>query len=352
MAEQCQAEPSDAQLGPCAIKPAVLQAGGHQDRVSIHLADPTKIIKKTLKTESNFYQSLVHRLEATWSGWRPKFFGTLNSSSECPDHQNETFIILENLTLRRSTPIAAGTQPGQTTVEGREEHENERGGNYELFKHPNVIDIKLGQRLYDDVASPEKTERMIKAGLETTSAKFGIRLTGAQLWDHIKGDYVQIPKSFGKSIDPNGSDLDLRFNSLFPIRPDSNPNASVTERVTTPGIRNEKLTYSAGSIPPRLMKQIIDRSIIPKITRIISHLSSFHWRIYGSSLLIVFETDLSTLRDALSSHSDSVIESLSTVKLIDFAHVHLADSPDLGLLKGLQSTLDLFEQLSSQLESA
>jgi inositol-polyphosphate multikinase len=46
---------------------------------------------------------------------------------------------------------------------------------------PNILDIKLGTRLYDDEASEEKRARMIKKAEETTSFETGVRLTGFQV---------------------------------------------------------------------------------------------------------------------------------------------------------------------------
>jgi len=320
---------------PSTTTAGIPQAGGHQDQISSDSSQPGKIIKKTTPKELEFYNTLVKQLEhpflpadqTPWSEWRPQFFGSLD------DHDDETdervSIILENLTFKRSTR----DQPGVKE---------------QLFKHPNVIDIKLGQRLYDDQAPREKQERMIKASLETTSAKFGIRLTGAQIWDNVKGEYSSIPKSVGKSIKPDGSDLQVNFNTFFPISDDQQKGSP------------EELSYSAGGLPSKLLKQIIDQSIIPKIQKILTYLSSFNWRIYGASLLIVFEAHLITLNTILSSspsHSfdhphDLIAQDMATVKVIDFAHVQLADSPDPGLLKGIQSTLDLFNQLSLQLGSS
>jgi len=49
------------------------------------------------------------------------------------------------------------------------------------FSKPNILDIKLGTRLYDDDASEEKKARMIKTAAATTSLTTGIRLTGFQV---------------------------------------------------------------------------------------------------------------------------------------------------------------------------
>jgi 1D-myo-inositol-tetrakisphosphate 5-kinase/inositol-polyphosphate multikinase len=49
------------------------------------------------------------------------------------------------------------------------------------FLQPNILDIKLGTVLYDETASPEKVERMLKAAKATTSLETGVRLTGFQV---------------------------------------------------------------------------------------------------------------------------------------------------------------------------
>ncbi|KAI9613296.1 hypothetical protein KEM48_003805 [Puccinia striiformis f. sp. tritici PST-130] len=206
----------------------VAQAGGHPDLVSIDSAKPHQLIKQTTKNELEFYRSIVNQLEykrlstdlKPWSDWRPNFY------------DNEASIVLENLTYQRPTPKT------------------------ELFSHPNVIDIKLGQRLYDDHATPEKQERMNKAALETTSAQWGY------IWDHSKGIYLNIPKSFGKSVKPDGSDLQNSFNKLFPD----------LRFEPTPG----RTGISTGSLSSEILKNIIDQSIIPQIIKIqpISHHSN------------------------------------------------------------------------------
>ena len=49
------------------------------------------------------------------------------------------------------------------------------------FTKPNILDIKLGTRLYDENASPEKKQRMIQTAMKTTSLETGIRMTGFQV---------------------------------------------------------------------------------------------------------------------------------------------------------------------------
>lgn len=49
------------------------------------------------------------------------------------------------------------------------------------FSKPNILDIKLGTKLYDNEATEEKKARMIKTAKETTSLETGVRLTGFQV---------------------------------------------------------------------------------------------------------------------------------------------------------------------------
>jgi inositol-polyphosphate multikinase len=49
------------------------------------------------------------------------------------------------------------------------------------FKKPNILDIKLGTILYEDAASEEKKQRMIKTAKETTSLETGVRITGFEV---------------------------------------------------------------------------------------------------------------------------------------------------------------------------
>lgn len=50
------------------------------------------------------------------------------------------------------------------------------------FKRPNVIDVKLGSRLWADDAVPDKRARLDKVSRETTSASLGFRIAGMKVW--------------------------------------------------------------------------------------------------------------------------------------------------------------------------
>ena len=50
------------------------------------------------------------------------------------------------------------------------------------FARPNILDIKLGARLWADDASPEKRARLDKVAAETTSSSLGFRIAGMRVW--------------------------------------------------------------------------------------------------------------------------------------------------------------------------
>ena len=49
------------------------------------------------------------------------------------------------------------------------------------FLRPNILDIKLGTKLYDADATAEKRQRMDESARATTSALTGMRFTGFQV---------------------------------------------------------------------------------------------------------------------------------------------------------------------------
>lgn len=49
------------------------------------------------------------------------------------------------------------------------------------MEQPCIMDMKIGRRLYDDDATPEKTERMIKKSATSTSGSVGFRISGMRV---------------------------------------------------------------------------------------------------------------------------------------------------------------------------
>ncbi|TFK46382.1 SAICAR synthase-like protein [Heliocybe sulcata] len=228
------------------------QVGGHPGVLTV--ADDSLIIKPTLPGELHFYQNVLPTTEFDkLRDWIPKFVGTLTRSSEtneagdlvvkpeAPSDEKE-WIVLENVS-----------------------------GN---FAKPSIVDLKLGTILYDDSASPDKKERMIKTAAATTSLTTGVRVTGFQVFDSVSFGMIKTEKTYGKSIKPE--DLPDAFRLIFPVM--SSPCAMEPSPDATP---------DPGLPAPTLLRILL--SLKTDVTQIRAAVASVEMRMVGGSLLIVYE---------------------------------------------------------------
>ncbi|TFK46404.1 SAICAR synthase-like protein [Heliocybe sulcata] len=228
------------------------QVGGHPGVLTV--ADDSLIIKPTLPGELHFYQDVLPTTEFDkLRDWIPKFVGTLTRSGEtneagdlvvkpeAPSDEKE-WIVLENVS-----------------------------GN---FTKPSIVDLKLGTILYDDSASPDKKERMIKSAAATTSLTTGVRVTGFQVFDSATFGMIKTEKAYGKSIKPE--DLPDAFRRIFPVM--SSPCATEPSPDATP---------DPGLPAPTLLRILL--SLRTDVTQIRAAVESVEMRMVGGSLLIVYE---------------------------------------------------------------
>lgn len=162
-----------------------------------------------------------------------------------------------------------------------------------------------------------------------------------------------IPKSYGKTI--TASHLPEGMAKFFAATDlaDSPPNG--------PGVRKDLL------IP-------IVKGVIDLVTEIRDAVAETEMRMVAGSLLIIWEGDESALESALDRKMDEAMnakaqalpksKSVSTrsdlssptppylVRLIDFAHTHAVpgQGPDEGALKGIDTSLRLFQSRLAELQ--
>ncbi|OAV99161.1 hypothetical protein PTTG_06156 [Puccinia triticina 1-1 BBBD Race 1] len=297
-----------------------LQAGGHQNAVKLYQNDPTKIIKDTYMREVLFYQKLAHKLDNTlaipWGGWKPYYYGW-EELSGTKNNGELARIILENLT------------PGTSSTE-YDPHSN-------YFWHPNVLDIKLGKQLASETADPVKKARKEAMSRKTTSGTFGMRLTGAAIWDNQNLGYIKKDKKYGQDARVDGSDLEEIFNTQFPIHHRRRKN-----------VVRSTLTYSSGGLSPRMMQMVLN-SLIPQVEKLLKHVSEFKWSSPATSVLIIYEGDARRLKKVIQS-TNQILPKISDVRLIDFAYATEATKVDEGLVFGLKNTLGHLEKLRRNIE--
>ncbi|KAG8925781.1 hypothetical protein FRC02_009432 [Tulasnella sp. 418] len=301
-----------------ATVPLSSQVGGHAGVLASE--DGSLVIKACLPAERDFYQILSSN--PTLEGLRPHvptFYGTLKLEGKVEGTAAEKI----------------GEAKGEDLV-GNLSHK---------FKKPNILDIKLGTVLYDESANEEKRARMIKTAAETTSLETGVRLTGFQVYDAKSDTFVNTPKSYGKSIKP--SDLPGGIAKFFP-------------------------TASEGGVEAKLLVPVV-KGVHSEIAQIRDVLKGIELRMVGGSLLIVWEGEAATLREAIdkagstnadnnkpeaeddedSDTSTAGVGPPLIVKLIDFAHTRLVpgEGPDEGVLLGLETTLKLLEGRIKEVEA-
>ncbi|KZT24103.1 SAICAR synthase-like protein [Neolentinus lepideus HHB14362 ss-1] len=228
------------------------QVGGHPGVLTV--ADDSLIIKPTLPEEFYFYQNVLTTSEFDkLRNWVPRFVGTLTHSGEA----NETGEVV----LKSDTPSNDKEWIVLENVAAN-------------FTKPNIADFKLGTILYDDSASPEKKERMIKSAAETTSLTTGVRVTGFQIFDSATFQTIKTQKAYGKSI--KSEELPEAFRQIFPVMSSSSPAEPSPDATPNPGLP-----------APALLRILL--SLKTDIVQIREAAASIEMRMVGGSLLIVYE---------------------------------------------------------------
>lgn len=168
------------------------------------------------------------------------------------------------------------------------------------YKRANVMDLKIGQRTWDPEASEDKKQREITK--YPPQSEVGFRFTGLRVWNEEKQDYDRTTREwcFSRKVD----EIEEGLAMFFPER--------IRDRL------------------PLLLRRLreLEECLVkhPK------------WRLYASSLLIVYEGDPS------ADPADSIID----VRAIDFAHVFPIEDEGLddGYLFGLAKIIQFLERLA------
>ncbi|KAA8571117.1 hypothetical protein EYC84_000465 [Monilinia fructicola] len=229
------------------------------------------------------------------------------------------------------------------------------------FVKPNILDVKLGVRLWADDAHQDKKTRFDKVTEQTTHKEFGFRIAGMRVW--------QGPDARGNDIDEDGYRIYNKDYGRFEVN-----NGNVHE-----AFKNFIFTASAGI--DKELGQLISQAFLTDLLRIQDVLESQESRMYSASLLFVFEGDGKALRAAMeeasrtpprtmiehaSSSSGETLSSFEdeeeddgdmeeepfpkiyALKVIDFAHAQWTPGlgPDYNSLVGVRSVAKILETLA------
>ncbi|TKA62473.1 hypothetical protein B0A49_07009 [Cryomyces minteri] len=160
-------------------------AAGHDGILSDSTGD--LFIKPCTPAEIAFYESSLAS-HPSFAALMPTFMGTLRLGS--PD---------QTLAAQAST---SGVTPGTAASLPLSDPGLWRGKKLDTqtaivlenvasgFSRPNIMDLKLGARLWDEDAPPEKRARLDKIAAETTSSSLGFRVAGMRVWQGARGECV------------------------------------------------------------------------------------------------------------------------------------------------------------------
>jgi 1D-myo-inositol-tetrakisphosphate 5-kinase/inositol-polyphosphate multikinase len=215
------------------------------------------------------------------------------------------------------------------------------------FSKPNILDVKLGVRLYADDAHPDKKARYERVTAETTHKELGFRIAGMRVW--------QGSGATGKDINEEGYRIFDKNYGRYSVGKDNVHDA----------FKHFIFPESAG-IDEELGK-LITEAFLVDVKRIEEVLMGQESRMFSASLLFVFEGDGAALRSAMEEASkppdtltngdgpdseedveDEAGPKIYSVKVIDFAHAEWTpgQGPDENSLVGVRSVVKILENLS------
>ncbi|EEY15166.1 inositol polyphosphate multikinase [Verticillium alfalfae VaMs.102] len=359
-------------------------------------ADGELFIKPCTQLEVEFYQSANARYPE-FAELMPLFLGTLSLSDPTelssaddgipglvadPDVQAK---VIEAVQAQAQIPVA-DTAPvsndGITWIPNKTKKiktdqavvlENASSG----FTRANILDAKLGRRLWADDAPQQKKTRFDKIASETTHGSLGFRIAGMRAYrgsldkaELNEEDYRIYDKDFGRVSVNTDNVVDAFRKFVF------NPAADIDEE----------------------LGKAVCHAFVRELHNVEEVLSIHESRMYSSSLLFVFEGDGDKLREAIEANNSAVdhvenrtgrkddnfgrttfrvdsgielmvedivqgdenddsddeddgpsLPKIFELKLIDFAHAQWTPGlgPDENALVGVRSLIKIFEELAA-----
>ncbi|KAN0081085.1 Inositol polyphosphate kinase domain containing protein [Elaphomyces granulatus] len=327
-------------------------AAGH-DGVRCH-SSGSLIAKPCTLGEIAFYESSA--LHPAFRQFMPKFIGTLmlepqqrQLSLNGTEHGEALLLAASAASSGLDTPIGLGV-PRQRITEAPSRSEATQqevpwvpSGGRKLdtslsimlenvtsgFSRPNVLDIKLGSRLWADDAPPAKRAKLDAVSKETTSSSLGFRIAGMKVW--VGATETELRNKMSSQPDAHGLE-----NAASTEQQDQ-----VTEkdgyrhynkwygRTFNDKTVNEGLeAFLAGAKAGRVDRsKLIACRLADELRHVQSVLESEESRMYSASILIVYEGDPEALGEALENESkgkeikvDNSEDEDSEVEAFDFQH--------------------------------
>lgn len=313
-------------------------AAGHDGVMS----DPSGelLIKPCTAAEVGFYQNTLTE-HPDFAEMMPTFMGTLSLGA--PAHAPDATAVHEPEHITQASKDQQLLHGAKIKTENAIVLENLEHG----FKSPNVLDLKLGARLYADGTSEEKAARLDKVAAESTSGSLNFRIAGMKVWN---GEVFDIyDKFYGRKFDARN--VKDGFATFF--------------------------SGLAASLKADEAQHTLE-TILAEITKVRHMLEKYESRMYSASILIVYEGNSDALNSLMGNEPKTpmVDERAPTqtelnksmeeeeeeeedgapvaykVKMIDFAHADWTPGkgPDENVIKGLKNIENQMDQLIARFD--
>ncbi|PVU96175.1 hypothetical protein BB561_001341 [Smittium simulii] len=270
---------------------------GHNDLLSNEEGD--FLVKPTNPTEILFYEQSCKNPD--FCDFLPTFYGTLqlqnNTSCEASSLPQVQHICFENIVS--------------------------------TYKNPSIIDIKIGTRLYDDDASQEKIKKMQIKAKQTTSSTLGVRICGLRVYKNttsLQNNLLSDLSCNSDSVDSLQSSLLIQNSCIQDITCIPITRQSDYCRKLNNSTLADELDFFFSNISDtplfKAYRSYLLDSIVDELQNFLELINTLEFRLYSSSLLIVYESDINTIIDLNSKMNFFQIDLLQkptdhNIKLLD-----------------------------------
>lgn len=361
------------------------------DGLRCHLSG-SLIAKPCTHEEVAFYESSVHHPNI--HAFMPQYLGTLTASDKqpslsiVPGAQNHSRSVLSSLV----TPSNGFTEKNSASAHHHRHHHHKitpekawtpSGGRKldtgisivleniaEGFKRPNVLDVKLGSRLWAADAPPAKRAKLDAVSRETTSSSLGYRIAGMKVW-------VGYDDQNGLAADAIGAEFTDPYMTKY--EGSEAPKGEVVEKngykrydkwygraFTADNVKEGFETFLAGAKAGKVDRsKLIASRILQELRALQFALESEESRMYSSSILVIYEGDPDALEEALKfeeaqkeldtrSSSETGTEPLHDIEEFDISElgslqpINIDNGIPNGVANGSGEAHDISGALSSQ----
>ena len=180
------------------------------------------------------------------------------------------------------------------------------------FTHPNIMDVKLGARLWADDAPASKRRKLDEVSKETTSGSLGFRIAGMKMY--IPPDERQQADEKPQLNGNTKAEPDIETKDDYRMY-----NKNYGRHFSSDNVKDGFIEYLGGAHssdksgdrhvlhPKRPTAPLVLHRLIREVESVEYVLEHEESRMYSASILLVYEADESALRTALD-HEQTVLE--------------------------------------------